>query len=344
MSSSHVLLLDDVDDYLGPGETRFFARGYQRSTYRVHDLEAVSGPQERMARARVDVSYPEDWSRKGTDGDLRPHLSTIDAYVLAVQLAELELAHRTGHDPQAGAAVVRRITLRAGGAPVEQLHGIPVHAVHLSTGDPRTTVGTPGSSGSRVQLSTFECGVGGFRVRCELEHPVPPDPLQRTGTTRFAGLEDVLGDPAARFHGHGFTRRRHRIGDVHADVGARTAYARVTFTTQPGPGELPGVTPIDGFVVNLQLAQVLMYELDGIARSESNTLWMMQTVLEQRTDASPIVQGVGHPVTLALAAVRQLPLRDALWRIVDLQGALDGVSLRSSFAHQLPQREPVTAG
>ncbi|GAA3760406.1 hypothetical protein GCM10022402_42880 [Salinactinospora qingdaonensis] len=96
----------------------------------------------------------------------------------------------------------------------------------------------------------------------------------------------------------------------------------------------PSVTMVDCFVVNLQLAQVLMYEMDGIRRSDSNTLWMLNTVLEaqhpHRSTAPPLRAHTN------VTNKHLLTLRGDTWRNVDLAGTLAGVELRCSFAHQLP--------
>src|ERR1700738_3999369 len=96
MVTGQQLLLHSIDDYLGPAKNRFFSRGYQRADYEVYNLTVIpEGAGDAGATAGANLRYPADWSQKnGTD--LRPHLSTVDALVLGVQLAELHLAHTYG--------------------------------------------------------------------------------------------------------------------------------------------------------------------------------------------------------------------------------------------------------
>jgi hypothetical protein len=96
----------------------------------------------------------------------------------------------------------------------------------------------------------------------------------------------------------------------------------------------PSLSAIDAFVSSLQLAQVLMYELDGVTRAESNTLWMLHTSLELPAVPRPVAERT--PVTCSIARKHLLPLRGATWRNVDIAGDCGGVSLRCSFAHELP--------
>src|SRR5439155_9720731 len=66
------LALRSIDDYLGPGERRFFSRGYQRAEYDVYRI-AVTADEQRHGHvtAEADVHYPSDWSSKKDSVDLR---------------------------------------------------------------------------------------------------------------------------------------------------------------------------------------------------------------------------------------------------------------------------------
>jgi hypothetical protein len=345
VANGQLLLLRSVDDYLGPGETRFFSRGYQRAEYAVPGVAgAPAAPAATGVTAEADIGYPADWSRKKAGADLRPHLSTVDALVLGVQLAEVHLAHAHRLGPEERRTLsLRKVALRAGTAPQEELRGVRLSAVPVRTGP------APGAP-DRLR-SVYECTVGGLRVRCEVDHPSAG---REDGGARHASLEDALGPGGPRFYGEGFKLRRHTIEDVRVDMASLTARGGARFTAAPGapvPGEgtdgatQPAVSLVDCFVVNLQLAQVLMYELDGLSRESSNTLWMMQTVLEAPDVPHPLPQllpdappGLPEPLE-ALTSVtgkRLLPLRGGTWRSVDLRGGLAGIRMRSSFAHELP--------
>ncbi|GGO88648.1 AvrD family protein [Wenjunlia tyrosinilytica] len=342
MTTGQRLALRSIDDYLGPGETRFFSRGYQRATYDVHDIVVTpAGSEKPGVLAKANLTYPADWSKKKDGTDLRPHLSTIDALVLGVQLAELHLVHAYGLDGQDRRTMrLRKIVLRAGNAPQEDLEGIALSAKLVDT--------APEPAAAGGFQSVYDCSVGGLRVRCEIEHRV----AGKAGTeARFGSLVEALGPGEERFYGEGFKLRRHTIGDVRVDMDDLTARGQVAFHEVEGSraptrgieGEgQPSIALVDCFVVNLQLAQVLMYELDSITRESSNTLWMMQTVM----DAAEIRQPLTAPLEAhaSISAKRLLPLRGATWRSVDIQGRLGGIEMRCSFAHELPAKaEPEAA-
>jgi len=342
VAADQQLLLRTIDDYLGPGETRFFSRGYQRAGYRVYGLTATpADAAEPGAHGTLDLEYPADWSRKKDGTDLRPHLSTVDALVLGVQLAELHLAHAYGLTAADRRTTrLAKVVLRAGTEPQEDLLGVPLSARLRST-EP---------AGDRYR-SVHECTVGNLRVRCEIEHPIT---ARAAADARYDSLADALGPAEPRFYGEGFKYRRHTVTDVAVDRERHTAVAEVRFTPEAGTpaptdgigsGEQPAVSLVDCFVVNLQLAQVLMYELDGLSRAESNTLWMMQTVLTAPADGRPADLADGQPLTTgtAITGKRLLPLRGGVWRSVELSGSLAGIGMRCSFAHELPARAAAAA-
>jgi len=316
-----------IDDHLGPGATRFFGAGYRRAEYDVRDVRLGA-----ELSAEVSVGYPADWSRKSADVDLRPHLSSVDTLVLGAQLAEALLAARHRLDGPARRRMrLRKVTLRAGMAPVEDLVGLPASAA---------VTGTGAADGGLV--SVVDTAVGAMRARVEVEHPVDggmawPD--------RARSLPDLLGPAARRYYGDGFRGRALRLCDVDADTVEHVATAVVRREDPAADGgegiegaSQPSVSMVDCFVVCLQLSQVLMYELDSLTRGSSNTLWMMQTTLTAADRARPWHREL--PARTAITGNHLLPLRGQTWRNVDVAGELGGVAMRSSLAHRLP--DPTT--
>lgn len=329
------LSLSSIDDYLGPGETRFFSRGYRRTDALVDDVVITpTDDAERDVQATVTVEYPSDWSKKKSGVDLPPHLSTVDMLVLGTQLSEAYLAHTYGlAEPTRRNMWLRRVTLKAGSTPQEELAGMPAQVTC------RETEAVPDSP-DRF-LSVLDCSVGVMQARCEIEHPI----IQRVATAgSYGSIEDILGAAAPRYYGEGFKFRRQLIEDVQVDMDQLRAGAAVQIEpTQQGhpAGEgiegayQPSVSLVDCFVVNLQMAQVLMYEMDSLTRENSNTLWMIQTILEaEHPDRPPVAP---MEARTAIAAKHRLKLRGGTWRNADIEGELGGVTMRASFAHALPQ-------
>jgi len=339
---SATLSYRSIEDYLGPADKRFFSRGFRRSEHEVSGLLLTPGPEPAAgASALATVRYPPDWSTKAVGTDLRPHLSTVDALILGAQLAEAHLAFAYGLDDRARAAMwLRRVNLRAGAAPQEDLIDLPCSAKLRCT--------TSAQEGDAL-LSVYDCSVGVMRVTCEIEHPAPSTADRAIadgeagGARSHATLEDALGPAHERYYGAGYKSRQHGVEDVRVDMGELRSAGTVRIEPAGSSSDLtagiegqyqPSLSMIDCFVVNLQLAQVLMYEMDSIARQDTNTLWMIRTRLDAERPRRPFGDSV--PAQAQLTAKPLVPLRGALWRNVDISAQCGGVTLRSSFAHELP--------
>jgi hypothetical protein len=320
--------LASVDDHLGPAGQRFFGTGFRRVQYDIGEVTVGRGAGGTVrARSTVGVHYPADWSRKAT-GDLRPHISTVDGIVVAAQLAEACLS-RPG--VELGNAWLRRVRMSAGTSPQEDLDALPAEATLRRT-DP-----LPGSESRAVSL--VDCAIGTMRVRCEVEHPVLPlAPGERT----YPSLAALLGPAADRYYGTGFTTRRQLVHDVEVDHAKLRATADLTVGHEgadvPTVGlegvHQPSVAFVDAFVTALQLAQIMLYDLDGMRRQDSDTLWMRQTTL---TAAHPDRPCEHIPVMTRLADPDLLIMAGGTWRTLDVVAELAGIQVRSAVTHRLPE-------
>ncbi|MEV5882464.1 AvrD family protein [Streptomyces sp. NPDC052020] len=320
-----------VDDHLGPAEQRFFGLGFRRVGYDIGELRLTRGTGGAVrATSSVSVSYPADWSKKAAGTDLRPHFSTVDGLVVAAQLAEACL---TGLVTDLRDGWLRRVRVTAGGTPQEDLERLPAEATLRRT---HPLTGEPGRA-----VSLVDCAVGTMRVRCEVVHASP------TGTVRdthaYSGLDALLGPAPDRYFGTGFTTRRQLIRGVAVDHRALRADAVLTVAHEDGASvptagmegaHQPSVSLIDAFVTALQLAQIMLYDLDGMRRQDSNTLWMRQTTL---TASRPDRPTEAIPVTTRLDEPGLLHMGGGTWRTLDVVAELAGLHVRSAVAHQLPE-------
>ncbi|MGA5896245.1 AvrD family protein [Streptomyces venetus] len=321
---------ESIDDHLGAGRMRFFGDGYRRIRQRLGrikvaaDMSAATG----FAESTASIDYPGDWSTKSRASDLRPHLSTVDAAVLSVQLCEAYLSQVYAMGPaQRRLMWLRRMELKASSTPLEQLDRIDLRAVCTETR--RLPDGA---------LSLFTCHLGSMRVKCEIVHPGQEPPVA-------AGLADLpegyLGDPEERFFGAGYRRRGHVIRDVQLDLGLMRCAAHITCESE-GPlptggfaGAFePSLSAVDAMVVVPQLSQSLLYKLDGIDRGESNTLWMRRVTIETDTPRVPLTARLDAVTTIT--ATRLLNHAGGVWRTSDWAGTFQGFRYRYNLAHQLP--------
>ncbi|MFE0328198.1 AvrD family protein [Streptomyces sp. NPDC003753] len=331
------LLLDSVDDYLGPAEKRFFGSGFRRVSYRYDKVEVTPGPGARADLAgRMDVVYPGDWSTKAKHGDLRPHLSTVDGVIIAVHLSEVTLTHTLGLTPESRrAGRVLEVRIKAGTTPDEDLTGLPVRTTLLGSAP------VPGGDGDTV--SRLETRAGAMRVRTQLRHPRDVHATGSPAQAAYASPEELLGPADRQYYGTGFAARTQSVRKVAVDVANARAEAVVDVAQEPGTVLAtegtegiyqPFLGLVDTFVTSLQLGQILLYETDGVSRGASNTLWMRTTAMTAGVEPDPIRYETPLSVRLENSALLQRD--DETWRAADIVGDLAGNTVRCSVAHRLP--------
>lgn len=322
------LVLSDISDHLGDPSGRFFSNGYKRATYTTHtvstshDIDALTS---RIA-ATIDVGLPANWSVKKS-GVQPPHVSTVDAIVVAMRSCATLLT-RVSPQPLSDLSIVR-VAVVGGDKPQETLDNISVAGtLELQTANGR---------------SRFRCEVGSLRVTLvvsgllidQIRHDLGQHPTV-----------DPTNDSS--YWNEGFRRVSHTITDVTADIDALEATGTIEVS-----GELPEADGlehslgcrlpfVEAFVCTLQLAQVLFYTLDGLSRSDSNTLWMMRTVITPCDNAddtsahtTPDDTGMKFPATVRFETVDKVPMAGGEWRFVEFTSVIGNTAIRAEFTHDI---------
>ena len=94
------------------------------------------------------------------------------------------------------------------------------------------------------------------------------------------------------------------------------------------------ISMLDCFLVTLQLAQIMMYELDSVERRNSNTLWMLQT--HMNLTSAEHYPTLDEQCRIHVRSKHLLPLHGAMWRNLDIAGSYGGIEIVCSIAHALP--------
>lgn len=308
------LHLETVDDYLGPARERFFGHGYSRIRYSIGAPNLVDDAATPTVKTTATVHCPTDWSKKAGVSQ-RPHLSTIDGLLLGQLACEKAAGVLVGlSDNEIAASWIQSVRIRAAKSPDEDLADLPITVV-------------PQHAMATASASAYEVQVGGMRLTYTLQHPVAPLmnpelPQSDRDLPASAVVADVNVD-----------REQHTAQALLArgDTAALLPRAILGSRYQNSP------TFVDGFVATLQLGQILLYELDHMSRADSNTLWMRSTVL-MATAPGKSNADRRIPISVYLANQQTVTLAEKNWRTVDIVGELNGMSIRCSVAHQLPDR------
>jgi hypothetical protein len=315
-----------IDDQLGSRNQRYFGSGFKRVTHRI--TGAYLDPSTDLLRARARLSYPGDWSAKAAGKQLTPHLSTLDAAVVAVQLAELHLSTTFGLGAQQRRALwIRRLSIKAGAAPQEQLDDVALSVRRAST-----------ERHAATGVSRMEGRVGALSTMCEVVHDRDLRAARQTSDPIDA--DKILGDPARRYFGRGFQERDYDLRDVvvaddHAAVSATTRVSGDAIHPDGVSGKFqPAITFVDGMIVLAQLAQSLLYALDDIDRTASNTLWMRRVEIS----GPPPHQRLGTPFRTSTSVSRTavVDFAGGRWRTSDWRAQFSGLTFSYRLAHELP--------
>lgn len=321
---------DHIDEVLGPAGERFLATGYRSAVHDLADLEIGLRQRHGFVRGRASVSYPPVWSEGPEGAMITVRLGNIDALVLAAQLAELYLATRFAlNRDQRGRMWIRRCLIRSASSTSPVLRRLPVSLAHLSTQYESRSLGG--------NLSVLSCAIDALAVRLEIEHEIGE--LRRTEGL-MPNLDQVLGSPVMRYYGDGYKRQGQRIERVALDVAAGAASGLVSVQaeaplTAAGLQSfyLPAVTDVDALVVLVQLAQALLYRIDGAAPRPGDGLWVREIALSGRTpyrSTNPFI------TTTRVEKSRYVRISNRRWRILDMKADFQGIAASYSVA------QPVT--
>jgi hypothetical protein len=310
-----------IEDYLGPASARFFGEGYRRTRPRLQDVTVRHPGPTSTLDGWGGIRTTHAWSTK--DGKRqRPHLATTDAMAIAAQAIGIVLASR--FTPRTAAdALVTEVSIRAATTPLED--GLDRFTVSVELG--------PSRAGGVEHRFTGR--VGPFSVTGSITRPLGVE--SRADIVAPSGIGDTRAD-GGDVYGARIATRCQRLTHVRLRDGRATALSSVTEPSSPAPAHgleasaQPAYTPVDVFVATLQLGQLLLYELDGVDRAASDTLWMRRA--EVRT-AAALSTLVPRPVGTVLERSRIVLRDDAAWRVADVVGQVGPYRVRTGVAHRI---------
>ncbi|WP_420179019.1 AvrD family protein [Paenarthrobacter sp. TA1.8] len=317
-----------IDDLLGDGRRRFFSHGYKTTNPRLRNLRVAHTVAESTLTARASLGVAGVWSVKGNQKQT-PHLGTTDVLVLACRMAEALLASRFSPDILP-AAYLTSVTISGGSEPVEDTLG---------------DLGCKATLQDHGEGSVLRCSVASMSAVLEVTHAPAELGL---ASVESPSEEALVGDAATRLYGALWAERQVTLSDVVLEAAQGAAHAQLSFRQQPTLGHQLGdrrgleaaypqaLSAVEYFVATLQLGQVLLYSLDAMNRSDSNTLWMRKTRVTFTGPGPKIGGGQGTGLSVGLQKSRLIGKDGGSWRCADVVGTFDGGEVVCSVAHQLP--------
>lgn len=305
----------DIDHQLGDSSNRFFGEGFARVR---HELTWMSGDQDRSDFA-INALYPDDWSRKNGQNQ-SPHLASVDAMVLTARMIEEHLRHR----PEAGDAGshwISHCSLRPGREAVDVSETL---RASLSV-EPQWPAETK-SFCSRLQSFSVE-----MSLRASEAVPCAPDStpeLTSYYTDGYKGVERRLSK-AERNSVKSIWTAGFQIDDILGAAG----YSGL----ESGHGSV--VSFVDANIIAAQLGQVIIYELDDVARESSRTLWLRKA--EFRRSCPPSERRTAGDAEVELVKTLLIERSSTRWRTATLHAVIGDVDVIYSLAHDVSvERKP----
>lgn len=187
-----------VSELLGDADQRYFSAGYRAVRQDLRGIRLYTDDHGAIrVGASLALSYPQSWSQKAGQEDRRPHLSTLDALLVASQLTEVILLEALSLPRELRQWVwIRRAVIRAGAKAVEELDDVEVRG-QLISGDAELS---PLFRHTRLVKTRFS--IGALRVELDLIVPearpcVPPAPTAPS-TMRSASEPSTTTATASR--------------------------------------------------------------------------------------------------------------------------------------------------
>ena len=314
-SEPQIIRSRSIDSQLGEASDRFFGEGFTRVKHRVKPTHASA----ELTKFDISSEYPDDWSRKGKQNQ-GAHLASVDAMVLSARMAEHHL--RTAVDGiDVAACWISYCALEPGNEAVDVSR--PLTASLDASANPAR----PGTS------VTFRCQLSSFRVRMTVEIAFTDRDIEKSQNSRPG------------YYSEGYKHIDRKLCSATSAPGDSRIHSFFALSDPVTPSGYSGlesahgsvVTFVDANILAAQLGQVYVYELDGIDRASSRTLWLRKAEFTRSHPPSGRqYEGVAR-VDLIKTLLIDRPT--VCWRTATLQAHLGDVSVSYSLAHDISGSE-----
>jgi len=286
---------EEIDALLGSRDSRYFGEGYLKTNYSIGNFKILDGAEGLCFSCVGSVHLPDLWSKKG-ETIQTPHLSTIDVIELSLESLR-HLLHNTFHGKYLSATALKSISIVAGNSPVEESLGSV------------SVVGKVRQS----ECNEFLVDLSIANMDLQLEY----------------SSKKAIGSPLIST-----SKQPIKVENIMALANdQRNAACGIVTPLSHHLNEAWSISSC--FAAALQLGQTLLYELDGIKRSESNTLWMKRTKISLTQGLSPS-SDLPQPIFVRLDNARRYTKADGEWRRADIYSLMCNASIVCSVTHKLP--------
>ena len=321
----------NIDEILGSSKQRYFGNGYKHVNHELRNIDI--DPNNNTFTADISIRYPADWSKKETSKELQPHLSTIDAYVISCQIVEAFIAHsQLLNTNDRKRSWVRRLAIKAGTSPVNDLNHIPLAGEYLNTESALNSL--------NGNISCFQIELSGFSIELDLDHG-PTKGVVNLELGHFHDITEVLQQRSSSYYGGQYKNLTHEIVINESNSSLLNSDLTIIKDSIYQASENLAskhsayYNPLDILISCAQLCQVLMYKIDDLDRTNTKNLWMRSISVYC---PKPIIKEGNLPITIRVEKSKLVEKGKAEWRFADLSAdtPLDkDCFLEASVAHEV---------
>ena len=300
---------EEISDFLGPKENRYFASGYKSINILYRDMIYHSG----ILSTSISVQLGENWSRKKGQ-NLKPHLGTTEfisiAAVMAQQLMEKELY--LNHE-DIKISWISRLAFKIKKCEYADYYSIPVSGKIISTtraGDHFTT--------------RFNIRIGSLIVLLDVCHP-PKSSIKHIPTDHMIDL-----------YQKGYKLRDHTITDVSLDEEDMTSSGHISLYDCCGEkkgigARYSGIILTDFILIIGQLIQAFLYNMNHVNRENSNNLWLREVDAYCETPST----GMSYSSQVKFVNINIIQKSDETWQSVAVMSNIGNITSEIKVAQKI---------
>ncbi|GAB2023340.1 hypothetical protein RyT2_24160 [Pseudolactococcus yaeyamensis] len=297
-----------VNKILGNYEERYFGGGHKRTDYsKIHNLVEKDGEY----LGYVSLHQRDGWSKK-KEINVTPHLSTFDGVVISALLLE-RYFEKFYPKVSLNSLCIDSFEIKAGATPIEDLNRIPITLKKITQDNDKYW--------ARIEILSMKLKIS--LTQYLLENDCLTENIEDKYFSKH--LKNIRHD----LTNIDFLTEKYANCDVVRDVLFHERYSGMSSSCYFN------ISILEWLIIVSQFAQVMVYNFDGMARCDSDTLWM-RTVKAKITTPLTYIE----PIMLTGEIVKSSTLKrgDDEWRILEMQGSTigDEVIFSGNVAHRLP--------
>lgn len=291
---------ESIDDVIGSSDKRYFGTGYKRVSYIHLETEIL----DTTITSLYTITYPYDWSVKKKKGDLKPHLSTLDALVITIDTIEKFLMKKMMYSQDALEQLfVTSISIKAGKKLDEGIYRVTSEFNFI-----------------QERECCFIGKVGDFLITIRLKSENDDNLFKIAKSSDELIIKNIKVDKRKNIaECYSVFENIHKFKGINSKIIQNKHVVNL----------------INHIIVAAQLTEVMHKHIDDISRDNSNTLIMRKVSIEYvRTDSQNTIK----KVLIKVEKSKVLRVKNLWIRVSDMKSTIDNSIISYSVAQEISRK------